>query len=163
MCSSDLPAEHYGWLFGTNAAGFIIAAQINAWLMRYRGPAFWLRRLSGLYLLCALSLLALANLDAVPLWLLMISLFLSMACLGCIAPNAAACAMARQGHQAGSASALMGSLQFAVAGLASALVGVLHDGSVLPMAMVIAGCASLAALLAWYSGQLERQALSTLS
>jgi hypothetical protein len=31
------------------------------------------------------------------------------------------------------------------------------------MAMVIAGCASLAALLAWSSGQLERQALSTLS
>lgn len=157
-----IPAEHYGWLFGTNAAGFIIAAQINAWLMRFRGPGFWLRRLSGLYLLCALSLLTLASLDAVPLWLLMIPLFLSMACLGCIAPNAAACAMARQGHQAGSASALMGSLQFAVAGLASALVGVLHDGSALPMAMVIAGCALLAALLAWYSGQLERQALSTL-
>jgi DHA1 family bicyclomycin/chloramphenicol resistance-like MFS transporter len=157
-----IPAEHYGWLFGTNAAGFIIAAQINAWLMRFRGPGFWLRRLSGLYLLCALSLLALASWEMVPLWLLMIPLFLSMACLGCIAPNAAACAMARQGHQAGSASALMGSLQFAVAGLASALVGVMHDGSAQPMAMVIAGCASLAALLAWYSGQLERQALSTL-
>jgi DHA1 family bicyclomycin/chloramphenicol resistance-like MFS transporter len=151
-----VPAEHYGWLFGTNAAGFILAAQINVRLMRWRGPGFWLRRSSGLYLLCAL-LLGLARWGGAPLWLLMLPLFVGMASLGCIAPNAAACAMARQGHQAGSASALMGSLQFGVAGLASALVGVLHDGSALPMAQVIAGCALLAAVLAWYSGRLERR------
>ena len=36
-----------------------------------------------------------------------------------------------------------------------ALVGLLHDGSALPMALVIVGCASLAALMAWYSGQVE--------
>lgn len=149
-----VPAEHYGWLFGVNAAGFILAAQVNAWLMRFRGPGFWLRRLSALFLFCALLLLLFAAWRA-PLWLLMLPLFLAMGCLGCILPNAAACAMARQGGQAGSASALMGSLQFAVAALASALVGVLHDGSALPMALVIAGCALLAALLAWYSGQVE--------
>ncbi|MDV7213868.1 Bcr/CflA family drug resistance efflux transporter, partial [Azotobacter beijerinckii] len=60
-----------------------------------------------------------------------------------------------QGRQAGSASALMGSLQFGVAALASALVGALHDGSALPMAQVIGFCALAAAGLAWYSGQLD--------
>jgi len=149
-----VPAEHYGWLFGTNAMGFILAAQVNAWLMRFRGPGFWLRRLSALFLLCTLALLAAAAWSA-PLWLLMVPLFIAMGCLGCILPNAGACAMARQGAQAGSASALMGSLQFIIAAVASSLVGVLHDGSALPMALVIAGCASLAALAAWYSGQVE--------
>lgn len=149
-----VPAEHYGWLFGANAAGFILAAQVNAWLMRFRGPGFWLRRLSGLFLLCALALVACAVWQ-VPLWLLMMPLFIAMGCLGCILPNAGACAMARQGRQAGSASALMGSLQFVIAALASAMVGVLHDGTALPMALVIAGCAALAALAAWYSGQVE--------
>ncbi|HLT03388.1 MAG TPA: Bcr/CflA family multidrug efflux MFS transporter [Pseudomonas sp.] len=149
-----VPAEHYGWLFGANAVGFILTAQLNSWLMRFRGPGFWLRRLSGLFLLCTLALLACAAWQA-PLWLLMAPLFVAIACLGCILPNAGACAMARQGSQAGSASALMGSLQFVIAALASALVGLLHDGSALPMALVIVGCASLAALMAWYSGQVE--------
>src|SRR5690606_40787630 len=98
VCSSDLfiqlygvPAEHYGWLFGTNAMGFILAAQVNAWLMRFRGPGFWLRRLSALFLLCTLALLAAAAWSA-PLWLLMVPLFIAMGCLGCILPNAGACA-----------------------------------------------------------------------
>ena len=26
-----VPAEHYGWLFGSNALGFILVAQLNAW------------------------------------------------------------------------------------------------------------------------------------
>lgn len=149
-----VPADRYGWLFGANAAGFILAAQLNSWLMRFRGPGFWLRRLSGLFLLCTVALLVCAVWQA-PLWLLMLPLFLAMGCLGCILPNAGACAMARQGGQAGSASALMGSLQFVVAALASSLVGLLHDGTAMPMAVVIVGCAALGALMAWYSGQVE--------
>ncbi len=34
-----VPAEHYGWLFGINAAGFILVAQVNARLLSKRGPA----------------------------------------------------------------------------------------------------------------------------
>ena len=89
------------------------------------------------------------------LWVLMVPLFIGMASLGCIIPNASACAMAKQGQHAGSASALMGSLQFAVAAGASWLVGALHDGSAVPMASVIALCGLMAAVLAWFSGQLE--------
>ncbi len=39
-----VPAEHYGWLFGMNAAGFILVAQINARILRKTGPAFLLSR-----------------------------------------------------------------------------------------------------------------------
>src|SRR5690606_6592845 len=74
-----VPAAHYGWLFGVNAAGFILAAQLTAWLMRFRGPGFWLRRLSGLFLICAGLLLAFAAWQA-PLWLLMLPLFVAMGC-----------------------------------------------------------------------------------
>mgnify|MGYP006167453409 CR=1 FL=1 len=34
-----VPAEHYGWLFGSNAAGFVIMAQVNARLVLRGGPA----------------------------------------------------------------------------------------------------------------------------
>ena len=86
------------------------------------------------------ALLAVALAKPQALWPLLIPLFISTASLSCVLPNATACAMAGQGMHAGSASALIGSLQFCVAAGASALVGALHDGSALPMAQVIALC-----------------------
>jgi len=150
----DVPAEHYGWLFGSNAAGFIIVSQINARLLRLRGPGFWLRRFVWFYFACGATLLVLALSQPDVLWPLLIPLFAGLASLGSILPNATACAMAKQGKQAGLASALMGSLQFSVAAVASAAVGWLHNGTAVPMALVIAVCALTAACLAWYTGQL---------
>lgn len=150
-----VPADQYGWLFGSNAAGFIIVSQINARLLRLRGPGFWLRRFVWFYFACAVTLLLLALSKPAALWPLLIPLFAGLASLGSILPNATACAMAKQGRQAGLASALMGSLQFGVAALASASVGWLHNGTAIPMALVITVCACLAACLAWYTGQIE--------
>ncbi|MER1234326.1 MFS transporter [Pseudomonas aeruginosa] len=107
---------------------------------------------------CGLALLGIASLQPATLWPLLVPLFGCVASLGCIIPNASACAMAGQGQHAGSASALMGSLQFSVAAGASALVGVLHDGTAIPMTLVIAVCGAVATLLAWQTGRLERQA-----
>ena len=139
----DIPAEHYGWLFGSNAAGFILVAQINARLLAKRGPAFLLARMVWVYLAAGLALLAVSALHTEQLWPLLIPLFICIASLGCIIPNASACAMSGQGARAGSASALLGCLQFSVAAAAAWLVGVLHDGSAMPMAMVISLCGVL--------------------
>lgn len=146
--------EHYGWVFGSNAAGFILMAQVNAYLLRYRGPGFWLRRAVWVYFAGGLALLAVTLGHPQHLWPLLLPLFGCIASLGFLMPNSSACAMAGQGRHAGSASALMGSLQFSVAAGASALVGALHDGSALPMAAVICLCGGCAALLGWLSGQI---------
>ncbi|AHD12742.1 major facilitator transporter [Pseudomonas sp. FGI182] len=138
-----VPAEHYGWLFGTNAAGFILVAQVNARLLAKRGPAFLLARAVWLYLVAGLALLGVAALRPTQLWPLLVPLFVCISSLGCIIPNASACAMSGQGARAGSASALMGCLQFSVAAGAAALVGLLHDGSAVPMALVISLCGAL--------------------
>ncbi|WP_397450066.1 multidrug effflux MFS transporter [Pseudomonas sp. NA-150] len=135
-----VPAEHYGWLFGSNAAGFILVAQVNARLLRKFGPAYLLSRAIWVYLAAALVLLGISSLHTQALWPLLIPLFICIASLGCIIPNASACAMSGQGARAGSASAMLGCLQFSVAAGAAALVGVLHDGSAMPMAMVISLC-----------------------
>lgn len=140
--------QHYGWLFGLIAAGFILTAQINGWLLRRHGPAYWLQRTVWIYLLAALATLAVALTRPVALWPLLIPLFICIASLSCILPNASACAMAGQGSQAGSASALIGSLQFTVAAAAAGMVGVLHDGTARPMALIIALCAVATVLLA---------------
>jgi len=150
-----VPAEHYGWLFGTNAAGFILVAQVNARLLAKRGPAFLLVRAVWVYLLAGLVLLAVAALRPTQLWPLLIPLFVCLASLGCIIPNAAACAMNGQGARAGSASALMGSLQFSVAAAAAALDGVLHDGSAVPMALVLSVCGALVVSVALLTRRLQ--------
>jgi DHA1 family bicyclomycin/chloramphenicol resistance-like MFS transporter len=54
--------------------------------------------------------------------------------------------MAPHGRTAGSASALLGALQFGAGAASGALVSALHNNTALPMAGVIAAC-GLAALL----------------
>ncbi|CAH0242870.1 Bicyclomycin resistance protein [Pseudomonas sp. Bi70] len=153
-----VPAEHYGWLFGTNAAGFILAAQVNAWLVSRHGPGYWARRMVWFYLACGTALLVLAWIAPQALWPLMVPLFGCIASLGILLPNTSACAMAGQGRHAGSASALMGSLQFTIAASAASMVGVLHDGSAVPMALVISSCGVLAVGASRFTRWAERHA-----
>ena len=153
-----VPAEHYGWLFGTNAAGFILVAQVNARLLAKRGPAFLLARAVWLYLAAGLVLLGVAAMRPTQLWPLLVPLFVCISSLGCIIPNASACAMSGQGARAGSASALMGCLQFSVAAGAAALVGLLHDGSAVPMALVISLCGALVVSVALLTRRLPAKA-----
>ncbi|NLY59428.1 MAG: Bcr/CflA family multidrug efflux MFS transporter [Gammaproteobacteria bacterium] len=144
-----VPAEHYGWLFGLNSAGFILAAQFNGRLLRRRTPLQLLRSTTLVFMGGTLLLPLIALLQFESLWPLMVPLFLCMAALALVVPNSSACALAGQGHQAGVASALMGTLQFAIAGVVSALVGALHDGTALPMALMIALCGMGAAGMAF--------------
>ena len=150
-----VPAEHYGWLFGINAAGFILMAQVNVRLMRWRGPEFWVRRWVWFYFASALVLLGIAAARPAALWPLLIPLFGCVASLGCLLPNATACAMADQRANAGSASALLGSLQFSIAASAATAVGALHNGTAVPMAAIIAGCGLLASGVAYGTARAE--------
>lgn len=135
-----VPAEHYGWLFGINSAGFILAAQFNGRFLRRRTPLQLLRTTTLCFMAGTLLLPVIALLQADSLWPLMLPLFFCMASLALVVPNSSACALAGQGHQAGVASALMGTMQFAIAGVMSALVGALHDGTAVPMTAIIAVC-----------------------
>ncbi|MDQ0126240.1 DHA1 family bicyclomycin/chloramphenicol resistance-like MFS transporter [Pseudomonas lini] len=151
-----VPPEHFGWLFGANAAGFILVAQVNARMLAKRGPAFLLSRTVWIYVGAGLALLAVASMHTAKLWPLLIPLFICISSLGCILPNASACAMNGQGARAGSASALLGCLQFSVAAGAAALVGVLHDGSAVPMAMVISLCGIMVVSVAMLTRRLQK-------
>jgi DHA1 family bicyclomycin/chloramphenicol resistance-like MFS transporter len=138
--------QHYGWIFGANAFGLVIASQINRWLLvRYRGETILTVTLAvtaaaGLLL----ALVAITGFGG--LVSLLVPLFVFVASVGLVGPNTAAAALAPYGSVAGSASALMGMLQFIVGAVAGALVGTLYNGTAVPMAAVIAGC-GMAALL----------------
>ena len=85
-----------------------------------------------------------------PYFLLLVFLFL--ACQGFIFPNSTALAMAPLGHNAGNASALVGTIQMAIGATATAIVSVLHNHTAIPMAAVMCFCA-LAALVIFMLGR----------
>jgi DHA1 family bicyclomycin/chloramphenicol resistance-like MFS transporter len=75
-------------------------------------------------------------------------LFLNLSVAGLIMPNIAAIAMAPFGEVAGSASALLGTIQFGVGSAAGALVGFFHNGTAIPMTAGIFACA-VASFTVW--------------
>jgi DHA1 family bicyclomycin/chloramphenicol resistance-like MFS transporter len=74
-------------------------------------------------------------------------LFLTLATVGLAMPNATAGALEKHAAHAGSASALVGTLQFSCGALAAVAVSALANQTALPMAAVIAGCSLLAFLI----------------
>jgi DHA1 family bicyclomycin/chloramphenicol resistance-like MFS transporter len=76
----------------------------------------------------------------------LVPLFLFIAVNGLIFPNSSASALAHQGQRAGTASSLLGTLQWSMACLSSFLVSFLHNGTALPMVGVMLGCGLAGAL-----------------
>ncbi|WP_040664507.1 multidrug effflux MFS transporter [Nafulsella turpanensis] len=139
----------YGWLFGLNAFGFIAGSQLNRLWLKKRSPSYVALR-TGFCLSVVGLLLAggslLGLLSATGTFVLIFS-FLFF--LGFLAPNTTALTLEPFTRYIGSASAMLGSLQMIAGALASAVVSSLHDGTPLPMALVMAGsaCIALIALL----------------
>ena len=137
---NGVPPERFGLLFGINSIGLIAASQLNRWLLeRYRGSqilvsAVAVTAVSSLLLVAS----AVTGLGGFPGMLFV--LFFCIASTGLVGPNSTASAMAPYARQAGSASAMLGAIQFGLGATASALVGLLFNGTAVPMAATIALC-----------------------
>ena len=136
--------EQYGLFFGVNAIGIIVASQVNRWL----ASKYDARHIISAVLPMSLTAGAVLLIDAATGFGgfpgILVPLFFYIASHGFIMPNTTALAMAPHGAVAGSASALLGTVQFVLGASAGALVGVLANGTAVPLAAVIAGCAALA-------------------
>ncbi|MBU8537738.1 multidrug effflux MFS transporter [Falsiroseomonas tokyonensis] len=137
----------YGMAFGGNAFGLILASQVISRLVRRRQPSQ--------LLVVTLSLLAVAGIGVVlavlsgALLPLLAAFFLYLALMGSVLPLSSALAMAPMGRMAGSASALMGTLQFGIGAVVGAVLGAFGGTSALAMGVLIAlaGSGGLAAHL----------------
>jgi DHA1 family bicyclomycin/chloramphenicol resistance-like MFS transporter len=137
---NGIDPRHFGWVFGLNALGFVILSQLNARLLKATPLTTLLRRAVWVPAGVGVGLALLGLAGWVPLPVLLLGFFLYVASLGFIGPNATAAALATHGQRAGTASALMGALQFALATLAGALVGLWHDGTALPLLLIMGVC-----------------------
>ncbi|MER7166098.1 multidrug effflux MFS transporter [Micromonospora sp. NPDC000207] len=133
-----LNEQEFGIAFGAGAVGLIGATQLNVRLLRRFQP----QRILTVSLLggtvAGLVLLAVAATGLGGLPLLLASLWVVLAAAGLAMPNAPALALSRHGEAAGTASALLGAVQFGVGAVAAPLVGVFGTGAT-AMAVVVAG------------------------
>jgi DHA1 family bicyclomycin/chloramphenicol resistance-like MFS transporter len=132
--------ERYGLFFGTNAFGLIAASQVNGRLARRIDPRRILRVVLPVTAVAGLVLLASTVTGVGGFAGVLVPLFAFVSSLGFILPNTTVLAMAPHGSVAGSASALLGTVQFFVGAVAGALVGILANGTAIPLGGVIAVC-----------------------
>lgn len=144
----ELSPAGFAILFGVNAAGFIIASQINRVLLRTRDHINVARGAMLTTVVVGIGL-AWAGWDTEPLWVLLPLLFLYMSMIGFTLPNTTAAAMDPMGERAGIASAILGTMQFGIAALSSAATSAFSQATPRPMAnaMLINAALALACLL----------------
>jgi MFS transporter, DHA1 family, multidrug resistance protein len=135
-----------GIVFGINAFGLFSMAQVNGRLVGRVSSQTLLTWGIAAVATAGTSLLVVV-LSGIGLVGVLSSFFVMVASLGLIAPNAAALALANiNPRTAGSASALLGVLQFSVGAVAAPLVGLGGATTAIPMAAFIAAF-GLAALV----------------
>ena len=142
-----LTPTQYSFAFSINAIAFIGTAQLTGHLGRRFGLSSVVSAALTFYLSATalLLILTLAGMDN--MYVMGGLLFFGFGAMGLVIPSTAVLALENYGRTAGTAAALMGTLQLLVGALLVAVVGLFSTGTPLPMVAAIAGCALVAFVL----------------
>ncbi|MBV7540608.1 multidrug effflux MFS transporter [Acidovorax sp. sic0104] len=144
-----LTPVQYSLAFSVNAAAFFAAAQFNAQLGRRFGLVPTVKAAvtgAGAVMVAMLSYyLAGGDQLAVLLGLY----FIASALMGLVIPTTSVLALEEHGAIAGTASALLGTLQMLIGAVAMGVVGLFATGKPLPMVVGMASGALMGLLLTW--------------
>lgn len=136
-------------ILAANAIGFTATSAVNRRIVRRLGARLLLRVGLVVMSVCSAMLCLLAGTGLLVRDVAVALVFVTVSSLGLIAANATALAVARAPQAAGSASAILGALQFGLAATVSPLVGLGGENTAVPMAVamvastVVAGSAVL--------------------
>lgn len=145
-----LSSHQYSWAFGANVVTMMMFNRITAYRLRTTPAKNIL--LSGvvLQLFCNILLtIVVWGLDKPPFFLLLLLIMFSIGSQGLVGSNTQACFMSYFREVAGSANAVLGTMQFLIAATVGWLTTLLHNGTmrVMPTMMLIS--TSLGAVLLW--------------
>jgi DHA1 family bicyclomycin/chloramphenicol resistance-like MFS transporter len=127
----------YSVLFAVNGFGLIAGSQVNARVVGRFGPARLLR--AGLVAIAtaAAALLVVVSAGGLGVGAVLVPMFVIVSSLSFVLPNATALALSDHAAVAGTASALLGVIQFSVGALVAPVVGAAGTDSAVPMATVM--------------------------
>ena len=164
--SSFVIIDHYGMssrayslFFSVNAVSFFAMSQLTGFLSERFGLMRVVRVAVTGYATVMVALFAVmaSGVDSLPV--MAAFLFVGYGFVGLVIPSTSVLAMEEQGEIAGTASALMGTLQLAIGALAMGVAGIFFDGTPLPMVAGIAICAVISFTIAHLSlGRVRRVA-----
>lgn len=130
--------QHYGWLFALNIVGVMAMSVVNRRLVQRHALEQLLKYATMLAALAAVALALLVKLEIGGVIAIIITVFLLFSMNGIIAATSTAAALDAALNIAGSASALIGSLQYGSGIISSLLLARLSDGTPWTMAWIIA-------------------------
>jgi len=133
--------RQYGWIFALIAMGLIGASQVNSVLLKIYNSEQIIRAALSCQSIIGASMALITLFGWNDLFITIFLIFIFLCTQGFVFPNASALSLAAFGHNAGSASALLGAIQMTIGAGTSALVSVLQNHTALPMAGVMACCA----------------------
>ncbi|MCL6371367.1 Bcr/CflA family efflux MFS transporter [Pectobacterium atrosepticum] len=140
--------QHYGWLFALNIVGVMGMSVVNRRLVQ-RYPLEKLLKFAVLIAAAASFILAIGTkLHIGGIILIVVSVFVFFSMNGIIAATSTAAALDAVPNMAGSASALIGSLQYGSGIISSLLLALLSDGTPWTMAWIIALFTAASAVIA---------------
>lgn len=142
--------QHYGGLFALNIAGVIVATLLNARLVSRFGTRQMLQGGTAIVALAGIALALVGGVDLGGLPAVVICILCYVSMTGLIGANCLASLLAHFPQQAGAAAGLAVSLQFGLGMIFSGLVGAFHDGTAMPMSILI-GIAGIGCFMAFRS------------
>ena len=141
--------QHYGWLFALNIIGVMAMSVVNRRLVQRHALEQLLKYATLLAALAAVVLALLVKLEPGGVVAIIITVFLFFSMNGIIAATSTAAALDAVPNIAGSASALIGALQYGSGIISSLLLAAFSDGTPWTMAWIIALFTLLSAVLAF--------------
>ena len=144
-----IAAQHYGWLFAVNIVGVVSVSFINRQLVNRYPLESLLKYATLIAALAAVILAALVKTDHGSVVLIVVMVLIFFAMNGIVAATSTAAALDEVPHIAGSASALIGALQYGSGIISSLLLAGLSDGTPWTMVWIIALFTVLSAALAF--------------
>lgn len=136
--------KQYGWIFALIAMGLIGASQVNSLLLKNYTSEQIIKIALTCQSIIGVTMVLFTIFGWADLFVTIFLIFIFLCTQGFVFPNASALSLASFGHNAGSASALMGAIQMCIGAGTSGLVSLLQNHTALPMTGVMACCATAA-------------------
>ena len=140
----DMSQSQFGYIFGSNAAGLIAGSQVNRLFLK-RYTTFEITYVVSL-LLVVVTIFGLVyiNIAKIDFWVIYPVLFIMLTLIGFQNPNVTALSLQPFTLKAGSASAFVGAVSMIFGSLASWYVSHFLKTDLLPLFLMLSGCAIFA-------------------
>lgn len=140
--------QHYGWLFAVNVVGLMAVSVVNRRLVHRYPLETLLKRAVCVAAVAAMVLAVTSGAGVGGISVLAGTIFVFFSMNGIIAATSTACALDAVPGVAGSASALMGALQYGSGIISSLLLALFSDGTPWTMSWIIAAFTLASGLMA---------------